>query len=115
MLVFSKNATASPHVLREIERASSKGHPVISVRLDASDLPPDFEYFLSAHHWLDATGGIEKIIPALIMSVLDRNETKGSAAASGGNASNSARRSIYGQSAPWGRLGGEPPSRLWSH
>lgn len=105
MLVFSKNATASPHVLREIERASSKGHPVISVRLDASDLPPDFEYFLSAHHWLDATGGIEKIIPALIMSVLDRNETKGSAAASGGNASNSARRSIYGQSAPWGRLG----------
>jgi TolB-like protein/Flp pilus assembly protein TadD len=98
LLVFSKNAAASPHVLREIERASSKGHLVISVRLDASDLPPDFEYFLSALHWLDATGGIEKIIPALIMSVLDRNETKGYAAAF-------ARRSIYGQSAPRGRRG----------
>lgn len=31
----------SPHVLREVERASSKGRPVLSVRMDATELPPE--------------------------------------------------------------------------
>jgi adenylate cyclase len=108
VLVFSKNAVASPHVLREIERATSKGHPVIAVRMDTTDLPPDFEYFLSAHHWLDVTDGkIEKIIPALIMSIRDRRDTEGPAtafSASEANASTSTRRSNYLQNALGGGL-----------
>jgi hypothetical protein len=35
-------------VLREVERASSKQRPVLSIRLDNAELPPALEYFLSA-------------------------------------------------------------------
>jgi len=78
VLVLSKNAIESPHVLREVERASSKRRPVLSIRMDATGLPPDLEYFLSANQWLDASGGpIERILPALIGSVRgqDASET----------------------------------------
>lgn len=77
VLVLSKNAIESPHVLREVERASSKRRPVLSVRMDATELPPELEYFVSANHWLDASGGpIERIFPALIESVRGRNPAK---------------------------------------
>jgi TolB-like protein len=80
LLVLSKSAIDSPHVLREVERASSKKRPVLSIRMDASELPPDLEYFLSANHWLDASSGpIEKIFPALIAAVQGRSSTAGSA------------------------------------
>jgi len=70
VLVLTKSAIDSPHVLREIERASSKKRPVLSIRMDASELPPELEYFLSANHWLDASGGaVESVLPALIDSV----------------------------------------------
>jgi adenylate cyclase len=70
VLVLSKNAIASGHVLREVERASSKMRPVLSVRMDATELPPELEYFVSANHWLDATAGpIEQILPALVEAV----------------------------------------------
>jgi TolB-like protein/tetratricopeptide (TPR) repeat protein len=70
VLVLSKSAIDSPHVLREVERASSKKRPVLSVRMDATPLPPELEYFLSANHWLDASiGPIEQILPALIDAV----------------------------------------------
>jgi TolB-like protein len=73
VLVLSKSAIDSPHVLREVERASSKKRPVLSIRMDATDLPPELEYFLSANHWLDASAGaIERIIPALIEAVRGR-------------------------------------------
>jgi TolB-like protein/Tfp pilus assembly protein PilF len=74
VLVLSKNGIESPHVLREVERASSKRRPVLSVRLDDTGLPPEFEYFLSANHWLDASGGpIEQFLPALIQHVRGRD------------------------------------------
>jgi len=70
VLVLSKSAIDSPHVLREVERASSKKRPVLSIRMDATELPPDLEYFLSANHWRDASGGpVEQILPALIAAV----------------------------------------------
>jgi hypothetical protein len=73
VLVLSKSAIDSSHVLREVERASSKDRPVLSVHLDATELTPELEYFLSAHQWLDASGGpIERIFPALIESVRGR-------------------------------------------
>ena len=66
VLVLSRNAIESPHVMSEVERASSKRRPVLSVRMDATELPPDLEYFVSANHWLDASDGpIEGILPAL--------------------------------------------------
>lgn len=77
VLVLSRNGIESPHVLREVERASSKRRPVLSVRLDDTGLPPELEYFLSANHWLDVSGGpIERFLPALIQQVLGRDTGK---------------------------------------
>jgi hypothetical protein len=56
VLVLSQNAISSPHVLREVERASSKRHPVIALRIDTAPLPPALEYFLNMSQWLDASG-----------------------------------------------------------
>jgi len=77
VLVLSKNGIESPHVLREVERASSKRRPVLSVRMDATELTQELEYFVSTNHWLDASGGpIERIFPALIESVRSRDASK---------------------------------------
>ena len=35
VLVLSRSAASSPHVVREVERAASKRHPVVSFRIDA--------------------------------------------------------------------------------
>jgi TolB-like protein len=70
VLVLTESAVASPHVLREIERASAKRHPVVSFRIDAASLPPGLEYFLSASHWLDATVlGVDTALPKLAEAV----------------------------------------------
>jgi len=70
VLVLSANAVASPHVGKEIERASSKRRPVIVFRTDATPLTPALEYFLSESQWIDAgAGGIEAAAPRLIEAV----------------------------------------------
>src|SRR5271169_2900936 len=46
VLILSKDAVASAHVGKELERATSKRHPIIALRIDAAPLTPDFEYFL---------------------------------------------------------------------
>ena len=74
VLVLTRNAIESPHVLREVERASSKKRSILSIRLDGAELPPELEYFLSANHWLDAaSGNIDSVLPALIDSVRGRD------------------------------------------
>ena len=57
VLILSQHAAASPHVLREVERATSRRHAVIALRLDQAPLPAELEYFLNACQWLDASGG----------------------------------------------------------
>src|SRR6266850_2520320 len=70
VLVLSENAAASLHVLREVERASSKRHPVICFRTDLAPLPAALEYFLNTSHWLDAsTSGVERALPKLVEAV----------------------------------------------
>jgi TolB-like protein/Flp pilus assembly protein TadD len=70
VLVLSQHATASSHVLREVERASSKRHPVISFRIDRAPLPAGLEYFLNTSQWLDASGATpESAMPALVAAV----------------------------------------------
>ncbi len=70
VLVLSQNASASLHVLREVERASSKGHPVVSFRTDLAALPAGLEYFLNTSHWLDASSmGVERALPKLVGAV----------------------------------------------
>jgi TolB-like protein len=70
VLVLSKNSAESQHVLREVERASSKRHPVVSFRIDRAPLPAALEYFLNTSQWLDASAtGIEHSLPKLVDAV----------------------------------------------
>jgi TolB-like protein len=70
VLILSQNAGSSPHVLREVERAASKRHPIVSLRIDQAPLPDDFEYFLNTSHWLDASNGdTARAIPKLVSAV----------------------------------------------
>jgi TolB-like protein/Tfp pilus assembly protein PilF len=70
VLVLSKDAAASHHILREVERASSKRHPVISLRIDRAQLPAGLEYFLNKSQWLDASEGEPShVFPKLLEAV----------------------------------------------
>ena len=69
VLILSEASVASPHVLREVERASAKRRAVVSVRIDAAALTPSLEYFLSASHWLDASHGVDPVLPMLAEAV----------------------------------------------
>jgi TolB-like protein/Flp pilus assembly protein TadD len=70
VLVLSENAASSQHVLREVERASSKRHPVVAFRIDAAPMPADLEYFLNTSQWLDAsTLGVDTALPKLVDAV----------------------------------------------
>jgi adenylate cyclase len=70
VLILSEQAVASAHVGRELERAASKRHPIIALRLDAAPLARAFEYFLNQSQWIDvgvgnADAAIEKLIAAV--------------------------------------------------
>jgi len=54
VLVFSANANTSTQIKREVERAVSKGIPVIPLRIEDVTPTETLEYFLSTPHWLDA-------------------------------------------------------------
>lgn len=70
LLVLSQHAIASPHVVREIERATSKRLTVLSLRIDLAQMSPALEYFLNASHWLDASVcGVTAILPKVVDAV----------------------------------------------
>jgi TolB-like protein/lipoprotein NlpI len=70
ILVLSRHAAVSHHILREVERASSKRHPVISLRIDRAALPAGLEYFLNTSQWLDASEGKpSRAFPKLVEAV----------------------------------------------
>ena len=70
VLVLSQNGSASQHVLREVERATSRRHPVVSFRIDTAPLPAGLEYFLNSSQWLDASAsGFTRALPRLVDAV----------------------------------------------
>ena len=70
VLVLSDSALASKHVGKEVERASSKGRPIIALRTDATALTPAFEYFLSESQWIDVgAGGVAAVAAKLVEAV----------------------------------------------
>jgi TolB-like protein len=70
VLVLSQNGAVSQHVLREVERASSKRHPVVSFRIDLAPIPAALEYFLNTSQWLDVSAtGVERALPKLVDAV----------------------------------------------
>jgi TolB-like protein len=70
VLVLSQSSAASHHILREVERASSKRHPVLALRIDHAPLPAGLEYFLNTSQWLDAADADPvRAFPKLIEAV----------------------------------------------
>jgi formylglycine-generating enzyme required for sulfatase activity len=66
VLVFSGAANTSPQIEREVERAISKGIPVIPFRIEDVQPSDSLEYFISASHWLDAfTEALEQHLETL--------------------------------------------------
>ena len=68
VLILSAQAVASAHVGREIERAVSKHHPVVALRIDAAPLTAAFEYFLNQSQWIEG-GGSDAAIGQLVQAV----------------------------------------------
>jgi tetratricopeptide (TPR) repeat protein len=54
VLIFSAHANQSEQIKHEVERAVSRGLPIIPVRLEDVLPAKSLEYFISASHWLDA-------------------------------------------------------------
>ncbi len=70
VIVFSSYANASPFVEREVERAVSRGIPVIPMRIENVDMSKSLKFFLSASQWLDAmTPPLKQHLAVLVASV----------------------------------------------
>ena len=70
VLVLSQHSIASAHVIREVERASSKRCSVLTFRIDQAPLPSGLEYFLNTSQWLDASAtGANRALPRLVDAV----------------------------------------------
>ncbi len=70
VLVFSAKANDSPHVMREVERAASKGIAILPLRIEDVAPSRSMEYFISGTHWLDAlTPPLEKHLQHLAETV----------------------------------------------
>jgi len=68
VLILSGQAVASAHVGREIERAVSKRHPVVALRIDGAPLTAAFEYFLNQSQWIEG-GGSDAAVAQLVGAV----------------------------------------------
>jgi TolB-like protein/Flp pilus assembly protein TadD len=72
VVVLSENSIVSPHVGKEVERASSKRRPIIAFRIDETPPSPALEYFLSESQWVDARArGIAAALAKLIAAIGD--------------------------------------------
>ncbi len=57
VLILTKHAAASPHVLSEVGHAFNGKKQIIPFRLSSEPPPESLEYFLSMTQWLDASDG----------------------------------------------------------
>lgn len=70
VLVFSASANNSGHVMREVERAASKGIAILPLRIEDVAPSKSMEFFISGTHWLDAlTPPLEQHLEQLARSV----------------------------------------------
>ncbi|MGN0378697.1 MAG: DUF6273 domain-containing protein [Butyrivibrio sp.] len=72
LLLLSKASNESPHVLREVERAVSKGLPVIVYKMEDVELTKSMEYFLMTHQWLNEKKGSYEELMKCIKDVENR-------------------------------------------
>lgn len=58
LVILSQASNSSPQVAREVERAVSKNIHILTFRTDNTVLSRAMEYYLSNHHWIDASESI---------------------------------------------------------
>ena len=69
VIIFSKDANSSPHVMREVNKAVSVGIPILPFRIEDISPTGSMEYYLSTQHWLDAlTPPLESHIQRLLIA-----------------------------------------------
>jgi TolB-like protein len=89
VLVLSQSAVGSSHVGREIERAASKHKQIIALRIDAAELTPGLEYFLSESQWIDVVAlGMPGALSRLAESIGQASTPTSSVGAAGPSAAN---------------------------
>jgi Flp pilus assembly protein TadD len=79
VLVFSSNSNSSPHVVRELTHAVSKGVIILPFRIEDIQPSKDIEYLIGIPHWLDAmTPPLERHLAHLAetVEILIRNSKK---------------------------------------
>lgn len=79
VLLMSDAANASPHVLREVERAVSKNIPILVYKLEHVELSRSLEYFLMTHQWINQKSRGD--YGAILTAVRELSEDKGAAKA----------------------------------
>ena len=73
ILVFSKNANSSPHIMSEVQRAFNHNRIIIPFRIENIDPSIALEYYIGQAHWLDAiTPPIEAQIDKLLTWTLNK-------------------------------------------
>ena len=78
LLLLSKEAAESPHVLREIERAVSKKIPIIVYKLEEVQLTKSLEYFLMTHQWItNPKNDYEDILECIEIMMVGEKEDLG--------------------------------------
>jgi TolB-like protein len=73
VLVLSVHAGASPHVGKEIERATAKRRPIIALCADSEPLSPAFEYYLSESQWINLGSGLTEATAATLVDAVRRH------------------------------------------
>jgi TolB-like protein/Flp pilus assembly protein TadD len=105
VLVLSASSIASKHVGKEVERASSKGRPVIALKVDAAPLTTSLEYFLSESQWIEVgAGGLEAATTQLAEAI--RRYLDSSSPAPRANADQPRSRPATGSRNKWLVAGG---------
>jgi formylglycine-generating enzyme required for sulfatase activity len=79
VLILTRPAAASPHILSEVGHAFNSKKRIIPFRLSNDPLPEDLEYFLSMTQWLDAADGctdenIKRLIEAIVDPLTGRGD-----------------------------------------
>jgi TolB-like protein len=85
VLVLSIHAGESPHVGKEIERASAKRRPIIALRTDSAPLSPSFEYYLSESQWIDLGSRLTDATAVTLVDAVRRHLGPAAAGALGSN------------------------------
>jgi TolB-like protein/tetratricopeptide (TPR) repeat protein len=93
VLILSEQAIASAHVGKELERATSKRHPIIALRTDTAQLTPAFEYFLNESQWVDAGSARTGAAIAQLVGAVGQHLLRVPATSNAPNARTTGRRS----------------------